>query len=81
MSRLNFVPFRSDPRTIFLSGNRPLAGFDGASSNNNLFPDGTVDTAEILQNIFTKPWLNLPETTNPRLEDIASSLRAALKQP
>ena len=24
MSRLNFVPIRSDPRTIFLSGNRPL---------------------------------------------------------
>ena len=52
-----------------------LAGFDGASSNNNLFPDGTVDTAEILQNAFTKPWLNLPETTIPRLEDIATSLR------
>ena len=52
-----------------------LAGFDGASSNNNLSPDGTVDTAEILQNVFTKPWLNLPETTIPRLEDIASSLR------
>ena len=24
MSRLNFVPIRSDPRIIFLSGNRPL---------------------------------------------------------
>ena len=25
MSRLNFVPIRSDPRTIFLSGNRPIS--------------------------------------------------------
>ena len=52
-----------------------LAGFDGASSSNNLSPDGTADTVELLQNVFTKPWLNLPETTIQRLEDIASYLR------
>ena len=52
-----------------------LAGFEGDNLNNNLISDGTADTVEILQNIFTKPWLNLPETIIPSVEDVASSLR------
>ena len=52
-----------------------LAGFEGDNLNNNLISDGTLDTVEIFQNIFTKPWLNLPETIIPSLEDVASSLR------
>ncbi|CAB4032312.1 Hypothetical predicted protein [Paramuricea clavata] len=52
-----------------------LAGFEGDNLNNNLISDSTPDTAEILQNIFTKPWSKLPETIIPSLEDVASSLR------
>ena len=52
-----------------------LAGFEGDNLNNNLISDGTPDTVEILQNIFTKPWSKLPETIIPSLEDVASSLR------
>ena len=52
-----------------------LAGFEGDNLNNNLISNGTPDTVEILQNIFTKPWSKLPETIIPSLEDVASSLR------
>ena len=52
-----------------------LAGFEGDNLNNNLILDGTADTVEILQNIFTKPWLNLPETIIPSVEDVESSQR------
>ena len=53
-----------------------LVGFEGVNSNNNeISEDSTTDAAEILQNLFTKSWLNLPETIIPSLEEVEQSLR------
>ena len=66
-----------------------LVGYEGANSNNNEISNSPADAAEILQNVFTKPWSNLPETIIPSLEEVEQSLRrenpptlvkAALKQ-
>ena len=42
-----------------------LVGCEGANSNNNEISNSPTDAAEILQNVFTKPWSNLPETIIP----------------
>ena len=52
-----------------------LVGCEGANSNNNEISNSPTDAAEILQNVFTKPWSNLPETTIPSLEEVEQSLR------
>ena len=45
-----------------------LVGCEGANSNDNEISNSPTDAAEILQNVFTKPWLNLHETIIPSLE-------------
>ena len=52
-----------------------LVGCEGANSNNNEISNSPADAAEILQNVFTKPWSNLPETIIPSLEKVEQSLR------
>lgn len=57
-------------KTIF-----QLTGSDGENPTNNLSPDIAANTVELLQNAFTKPWQNLPETILPSLNDVAPYLR------
>ena len=52
-----------------------MVGCEGANSNNNEISNSSTDSAEILQNVFTKPWSNLPETIIPSLEEVEQSLR------
>ena len=52
-----------------------LVGYEGANSNNNEISNSPADAAEILQNVFTKPWSNFPETIIPSLEEVEQSLR------
>ena len=57
-----------------------LAGSNGENSTNNLSPDRAANTVELLQNAFTKPWQNLPESTLPSLNDVAPFLRSESPQ-
>ena len=52
-----------------------MVGFEGANSDNNEISNSTADAADIIQNVFTKPWLNLPKTIIPSLEEVNQSLR------
>ena len=52
-----------------------MVGYERANSNNNEISHSSTDAAEILQNVFTKPWSNLPETIIPSLEEVEQSLR------
>ena len=52
-----------------------LVGCEGANSNNNEISNNPTEAAEILQNVFTKPWSNLPETIIPSVQEVEQSLR------
>ena len=52
-----------------------LVGCEGVNSNNNEISNSHTDAAEILQDVFTKPWSNLPETIIPSLEEVEQFLR------
>ena len=47
-----------------------LVGCEGVNSNDNEISNSHIDAAEILQNVFTKPCSNLPETIIPSLEEV-----------
>ena len=80
MFRLNFVPIRSDPRIIFLSGNQPL----GAKLGHNTIKDlvvsmihNTANSITVILNSFEEKKGNhliIVVTTNKQLAYMKSSV-------
>ena len=74
LRELDQAPQQEDPAKWHRSISQ-LVGCKRANSNNSEISNSTADAAEVLQNVFTKPWSNFPETIIPSLEEVEQSLR------